>query len=72
MAKLLVLQFESCMDCPHHEVQPDPDPHDSFCSDDVKVFCKEAKKNATVACRPYNTRKETTPIPAWCPLPNAT
>ena len=58
----------SCMDCPKHEVQSDPDPNDWFCDDDKKVYCREAKRYSTVACRPYNLRKETTPIPDWCPL----
>jgi hypothetical protein len=60
--------YQSCVECPFHEVLPDPDPSDWFCDDDVKVFCKKANRNATVACRPYNTRKETTPVPDWCPL----
>ena len=59
---------ESCMDCGFKDVQRDPDPHDSFCSDDLKVMCGSVKKAATWACRPYNIRKETTPPPEWCPL----
>jgi hypothetical protein len=70
-------EITSCVDCPHHRIERDPDPHDSFCSDDVKVRCDlsrvvssgyyEKEPYVTVACRPYNTRKET-PIPDWCPL----
>lgn len=67
----------SCVDCKHHKVERDPDRLDSFCSDDVKVVCTLVDtpghtdgpyRTATVACRPYNTRKETTPIPNWCPI----
>lgn len=57
---------KNCIDCKDHEILPDPDPHDWFCDDDVKVVCKIIKKNITVACRPYNTRKECK-IPKWCP-----
>lgn len=68
-----------CMDCPHHEVLPDPDPTDWFCDDDVKVKCTLSKISSggygyyckepfvTVGCRPYRTREETQ-IPDWCPL----
>lgn len=59
----------SCIDCPQHEVRPDPDPLDWFCDDDVKVVCMLTGKNCTVACRPYMTRRETTPLPGFCPLP---
>ena len=67
MVKTVKLAISNCMDCPHHDVQRDPDPDDSFCSDDVKVVCQKAKRNITVACRPYNMRKEC-PVPEWCPL----
>jgi len=67
--------MESCIDCPSHEVLPDPDPHDWFCDDDVMVVCNHEldeylpnSKKVTVACRPYNIRKETSPTPDWCPL----
>lgn len=60
--------FESCVDCKHAEILPDPDPLDWFCSDDVKVYCSEAGKLVTVGCQPYRVRKESTPPPAWCPL----
>lgn len=56
------------MDCTFHEVQSDPDPNDWFNDDDVKIVCKKQKRNVTVACRPYNMRKECD-IPSWCPLP---
>ncbi len=61
------LTIKNCMDCPFHQVEMDPDPDDWFCDDDVKVVCKKANKNITVACRPYNTRRECD-IPNWCPL----
>jgi hypothetical protein len=65
--KSVTLKLINCIDCPFHEVQPDPDKNDWFNDDDVKVVCKKKKKNITVACRPYNTRKECE-IPNWCPL----
>lgn len=58
-------KIENCMDCPNHQVQCDPDPNDWF--DDEKVVCKVAAKTITVACRPYNKRKECD-VPKWCPL----
>ena len=67
----VTLKIENCVDCPFHEVQPDPDPDDWFCDDDVKVVCTKAKKNITVACRPYSTRRECS-IPRWCPLKKTT
>lgn len=62
------IKIDNCIDCPHHEIQKDPDPYDSFCSDDIKVVCKNsACKEITCACRPYNVRKECK-IPKWCEL----
>lgn len=29
----------NCLDCPFHSIIPDPDPYDSFCSDDIAVVC---------------------------------
>jgi hypothetical protein len=65
-----LLKLDNCIDCPFHEVLPDPDPDDSFNDDDVKVVCRKTKRQkntVTVACRPYNIRKESD-IPEWCPL----
>ena len=59
----------NCMDCSEHLVQPDPDADDWFCDDDEKVICLKENKDITVACRPYNKRKECK-IPDWCPLLN--
>lgn len=74
----VTLPTTNCMDCPHHEVLSDPDPHDWFCDDDVKVKCLRSTTldhggfyqrdpYVTVACRPYNMRKECD-VPSWCPL----
>lgn len=57
---------KNCINCDDHVVLPDPDPDDWFCDDDVKVTCKLAKRNITVACRPYNIEKECV-TPKWCP-----
>ena len=50
----------NCIDCPHHEVVPDPDPNDWFEDDDVAVQCNLTpdRKKITSGCRPYNRRKE--------------
>lgn len=59
--------YTNCTHCPCHKVMSDPDPDDWFCDDDVKVRCTKAHLDITVACRPYNIRKECT-VPSWCPL----
>ena len=65
----VTFSIENCMDCPCHRVEMDPDPNDWFNDDDEKVVCSIANKNITVACRPYNKRKECD-IPEWCPKNN--
>lgn len=73
-------EISNCMECPNHKVVLDPDPYDSFCSDDEAVLCmvspvveerhkKEGWDNrpVTVGCRPYNKSRECE-IPNWCPL----
>lgn len=70
MGVVLKLKLTNCIQCPHHEVQPDPDPDDWFCDDDVKVVCKKTRRKdneVAAACRPYNVKKESD-IPKWCPL----
>lgn len=59
----------TCINCPHHQVLPDPDPDDWFCDDDKKVVCTkvEPPKNVAVAIRPYKLRVEAL-VPDWCPL----
>ncbi len=64
---IATLEMTNCLQCPHHEILPDPDPDDWFCDDDVKVFCHKAEKDITVACRPYNVEEESV-VPDWCPL----
>jgi hypothetical protein len=29
----------NCMDCPYHQIVPDPDPTDWFCDDDIAILC---------------------------------
>lgn len=60
-------KITNCLDCPHSEIQADPDPNDWFCDDDQKVVCKKARKNITIAARPYQLRRECE-VPKWCPL----
>lgn len=35
----------NCIDCEFHRVINDPDPHDSFCRDDVAVICTKIKND---------------------------
>lgn len=58
MKKEVTLKLDNCMDCPHHQVYPDPDPDDWFCDDDEKVVCNMADRNITIACRPHHKRRE--------------
>jgi hypothetical protein len=56
-----------CTECPSHRILPDPDPYDSFCSDDVKVSCVALNgRYVTVGCRPFWVQEETG-VPDWCP-----
>jgi len=62
--------MKNCTACKHHSVERDPDPNDWFNDDDVKVVCTLTKRKdntITVACRPYNVKKESE-TPKWCPL----
>jgi hypothetical protein len=59
--------YNNCTQCKSHNVMPDPDPFDWFCDDDVKVFCIEAKRYITEACRPHHIVRECN-VPEWCPL----
>lgn len=61
------MSYQNCTQCPFRQIKSDPDPHDWFCDDNVKVICKKALRNITVACRPYNIEKESV-TPNWCPL----
>jgi hypothetical protein len=83
MPRSVSLKITNCMDCPNHEVVRDPDPTDSFCSDDEAVLCTKAPNTKkitqwysnvpfehrpiTTSCRPYKKREECE-IPNWCPL----
>ncbi len=67
MDNKISIQIDNCMDCGHHQVEPDPDPNDWFCDDDVRVVCRETGKDITIACRPYDVRRECK-IPSWCPF----
>ena len=82
----ITIDIESCTECPHHEVVGDPDPHDSFCSDDVAVLCtkmpnSEGKKYFASILGAYKHRPVTVScrphraahearVPEWCPLKN--
>jgi hypothetical protein len=62
------MKYSNCTYCPHHRVEPDPDPNDWFNDDDVKVVCiKSFNRPITVACRPHHIAGECE-TPNWCPL----
>jgi len=77
----------NCSRCPNSMAEADPDPHDWFCSDDVRIRCTIANQDnprtlengalcvgepyITVACRPHHIEEECE-IPDWCPLLNLT
>lgn len=78
------LTLTNCLDCPHHEIIADPDPYDSFCSDDEAVICKltpNENKDLKAAWRSRRQDyklvtsacrpyriREESQIPDWCPL----
>ncbi len=71
--------IQKCIQCPHHNIEPDPDPNDWFCDDDIKIRCTLSpdpyrgncyrEPYITVGCRPYRAKKESD-VPVWCPLKN--
>ncbi len=83
-SKKITLEFSNCIDCPHHSVIRDPDPYDSFCSDDVAVVCTKTKRKGRKPSSryladqsPYKlittscrpyNTRKECPIPKWCPL----
>lgn len=40
------LKIKSCLDCPHHGIEPDPSGRDSFDSWDTALVCKRAAPSA--------------------------
>lgn len=79
------ISVNNCMECPHHEVISDGDPHDSFCSDDKAVVCQLVKnKERNINSLYHSDRSEFKAItrsarpynlrkecnvPEWCPMP---
>lgn len=63
---VVLIEITTCVECPDGKIEHDPDPYDSFCSDDVKCICKLTGEVITFSCRPYNIKKETL-IPDNCP-----
>jgi hypothetical protein len=73
-----------CTHCKHHQVIPDPDPFDSFCSDDQAIVCLLAKNPSQDLSSVH--RADHSPhrvvavairpynlrkedrVPGWCPL----
>lgn len=78
------IEINSCLECPHHIADYDPDPYDSFNSDDMYCACKLQKndrldpKSKYVSDRqPYRVvssgdrpyqLKKYSTPPHWCPL----
>jgi hypothetical protein len=69
-------KYDKCILCPSRRVVADPDPCDSFCSDDVAVVCAEIRSDEgrsefkVVSCgeRPYQAKNVKSPN--WCPRKN--
>jgi len=77
-------KITSCVQCPHHSVIADPDPHDWFNDDDVAVVCKKTEQEPDLESeyradrqkhkvissgdRPYQITESNIQIPKWCPL----
>lgn len=66
MSKKLTLTINRCIECPNHEVLPDPDPSDWFNRDDCRMVCKQIGKEIAGALRPYEVKN--IEIPKWCPF----
>lgn len=61
----VALEATKCTDCPFHEVVADPDPYDSFCSDDLAVLCTRSpnttgSRHHAAALGPFAHRPVTT------------
>jgi len=41
------IKISKCVECQHHKIIADPDPHDWFCGDDEAVVCTKTKKEAS-------------------------
>jgi hypothetical protein len=68
MKKKIIKEIGFCHECPHCKILPDPDQHDWFCGDDVKVVCAVNNNIVERACRPYEAKK--VEIPSTCPFTN--
>lgn len=78
------LNIECCLDCPNHESGYDPDPYDSFNSDDMYCACKllpnerlDKKSRYVSEQQPYKIvssgdrpyqLKKYSVPPRWCPI----
>lgn len=77
------LSINNCMDCNKHLVENDPDPYDSFNSDDVAVLCQLTENTENVShfapslglfqFKPITVscrpynKRKECDIPNWCP-----
>lgn len=78
--------YKKCIDCPFHKVVEDPDPYDSWNSDDEALVCTKVRrepdpksryqvdrlpyKPIDVGLRPY--QKKNVDVPDWCPISTST
>ena len=76
--------MKSCIECAHHKIISDPDPHDWFCDDDKAVVCTKTINDERDETSEYvSDRNEfkcvtrscrpynvekESNIPDWCPL----
>lgn len=79
------LQAQSCLNCEHHRILNDADPHDWFCDDDKAIVCtitpndQQDEKSAYKSdkqgfkCVTRSCRpynlKKESSVPEWCPIP---
>lgn len=75
--------IQNCTECNQHRVISDPDPYDSFCSDDIAVLCLQTKNpdlnsssihvadkssfRAVVVGCRPYSYQKQTKVPDWCP-----
>lgn len=68
MKKKIIKEIGFCHECPHCKILPDPDPHDWFCGDDVKVVCAVI----TILLKELADlmKQKKVEIPSTCPFTN--
>ena len=78
------IKIDNCLDCPHCVTGMDPDPHDSFCMDDMYSACTKVKndrqntnsnhgadrqEHKIITCAARPYQlRKESKVPYWCPL----